>query len=519
MQDRPMDMIEKIVPLIGTLQPDECYQLWKAVSSGQIGDSERVQYLRRLLAQQLNGPRKDHAQRLFLNLWEPLLVRDPYLLLAGRRMPGMLHIADLGAFWFALREMEFKEFIFRAQSWLEKQAQDMPIDEVMLADTARSLQRTLREEAIGLVEGLLAHDAVNRQRFLDLANATRVQIIALQIGACDLAPLREEDLRAFLVALFYAERLNQLTEGIDIKAPARTLAAKLISMAKGQEEGRPSPYDIRPALWPLLNIIHEHRRYDLAREAQSQLMKGGLPKVNGATAQDDSAMLVQALWLHRQAWIKSLYAALMEIAGEVHAAGHRSLQFSPTSRQRIESWLTLLEQLRQLLDTVPPPQEADEKSFNRVLNTLITGTLPHLVDGYRLRFDRLEATPEELTDFNDALWFGQILRSFKILAQLYHIDLVELDGALVRFAQLLKRCYMSIETQREQSLYFERAARLALAVDAFTHRLPEWFSLSNRRLVTRAQGVLAQPGEASEIARQAALLLLQQARRDVSLRS
>ncbi|WP_445681749.1 hypothetical protein [Radicibacter daui] len=272
-QRKPVDL-NQLEAMIGQamsqLSPKLCYDLWQAVSSGALGEGGRVEAVRRGLVSQINRQRADHARRLFLSCFEPLLVHDPAVLALGP-FDGMLHVADMGALYLTLLDHGLKPVADRMQEELGAAVKLAPVDMVMEGEEASVLRAELLEHAGTIADTVLASDKLTRQFLLQM-NQRRNETVRTFLADFNIDPdrLHVEHVEEFLRIVKAAPALIQ-SLGVRRWRPSRTPdaggeARRLLGLRDGIMRALPSNLrhpDI--GMWPAFVNIHHTRNFAIAQ--------------------------------------------------------------------------------------------------------------------------------------------------------------------------------------------------------------------------------------------------------------
>lgn len=128
------------------------------------GSRHRLKVVRTSLIAELNRRRPNRAQRLFMTLFEPLLITDPVLFLAYRPVPGVFQRFDIKILWHSLARHAFPTVAEKAQAFLNERADSMLVQEAL------GLQ-----EALGFLEEMRAAACT----YLDRVCATSSELASL----------------------------------------------------------------------------------------------------------------------------------------------------------------------------------------------------------------------------------------------------------------------------------------------------------------------------------------------------
>lgn len=272
-QRKPVDL-NQLEAMIGQamsqLSPKLCFDLWQAVSSGALGEGGRVEAVRRGLVSQINRQRADHARRLFLSCFEPLLVHDPAVLALGP-FDGMLHVADIGALYLTLLDHGLRPVAERMQNELAQAVKLAPVDLVMEGAEASVLRAELLEHAGRIADAVLASDKLTRQFLLQM-NQRRNETVRTFLAGFNIEPdrLHVEHVEDFLRIVKVAPALIKAL-GVRRWHPSRNLdaggeARRLLGLRDGIMKALPS--GLRHAdigMWPAFVQMHHTRNFAIAQ--------------------------------------------------------------------------------------------------------------------------------------------------------------------------------------------------------------------------------------------------------------
>lgn len=272
-QRKPVDL-NQLEAMIGQamsqLSPKLCFDLWRAVSSGALGEGGRVEAVRRGLVSQINRQRADHARRLFLSCFEPLLVHDPAMLALGP-FDGLLHVADMGALYLTLLDHGLGPVAERMQGELAQATKLAPVDLVMEGAEASALRAELLEHAGRIAITVLASEKLTRQFLLQM-NQRRNETVRTFLAGFDIEPdrLHVEHVEDFLRIIKAAPALISAL-GVSRWRPSRNLdagseARRLLGLRDGIMRALPAA--LRHAdigMWPAFVHIHHTRNFAIAQ--------------------------------------------------------------------------------------------------------------------------------------------------------------------------------------------------------------------------------------------------------------
>ena len=185
--------LEKVKAILAPLDRAQKSKLFELVQAGHLEDDQMTVEVGRLIVAMLNGPRTEHARRIWTGWFDPVMLRTDALMLAEARPPGCMHVVDASAWWFALLP-HLRELAGRVQTDIAERASEHPLDAVLASPAATGWAEELRVRSL----------AILRQRggagtLLATANAERITLLRKR-GLTSVAPLSMGDL-ALLDAL------------------------------------------------------------------------------------------------------------------------------------------------------------------------------------------------------------------------------------------------------------------------------------------------------------------------------
>ncbi|WP_207461599.1 hypothetical protein [Azospirillum sp. SYSU D00513] len=130
--------------------------LYRMIRGGCL--EEMTEPVAKLLVEMINGRRSEHARRLWTGWFDPLLVRDDAVLHSGVRLPGCLHLADLGAWWFALSS-RMEPQVRHVQQAVTRLSREQPLNEIFDSPLAWGWAEELRQGSLAVLAGLRARPA------------------------------------------------------------------------------------------------------------------------------------------------------------------------------------------------------------------------------------------------------------------------------------------------------------------------------------------------------------------------
>ncbi len=179
--------LEKVKAILAPLDRAQKSKLFELVQAGHLEDDQMTVEIGRLIVAMLNGPRTEHARRIWTGWFDPVMLRTDALMMAETRPPGCMHVVDASAWWFALLP-HLRELAGRVQADIAARASEHPLDAVLASPAAAGWAEELR----------LGSLAVLRQRggagtLLATANAERITLLRKR-GLTSVAPLSMGDL-------------------------------------------------------------------------------------------------------------------------------------------------------------------------------------------------------------------------------------------------------------------------------------------------------------------------------------
>ncbi len=502
-RQRAAEKVAKVMPLVESLPSPAQTALWRAIDKGALGEGAVVRGIRKIIAEHLNGPRKAHAKRLFLSLWDPFMVRDPYLLVAGPRMTGLVHFYDLSGLWYALAEAGvLRDQADRTQEWLERQCEEAPVDEILVRGPARGSREALRAAALEALQMISGAPMTEQRKFLSLVNGFRHRAVTEEIGVFDVQPLTAGDLAMFSAALTYAGDVSAFMPDSTslLRRTDQELAKALVTAYKTlMEKVGPSPLGQRIAMWPLMATVHRTNRFGIVMAA--------LDKLRADDREDAREVLVR----HALAWARCVHSALRLLVEQAHSTGAKPILFSRPLRERLTQWVNRLLLLLPLIEPFRDVAETDRKRCMQAIKSITDLSVTEMIEAIRLRIDRLDETIDEAPDVADMVWFGEFSPKLRKLANPTDARAPTRSDADRRLVDTVDQTLRHIKEGAQPSQYFERVARLTELQQAYGGELNRSISLLNRRLVTCAMRVLQSPEQAQEASINLALLIAHQA--------
>lgn len=179
--------LDKVKAILAPLDRAQKSKLFELVQAGHLEDDQMTVEVGRLIVAMLNGPRTEHARRIWTGWFDPVMLRTDALMLAESRPPGCMHVVDASAWWFALLP-HLRELAGRVQTDIAARASEHPLESVLSSPAAAEWGEELRVRSL----------AVLRQRggagpLLATANAERLTLLRKR-GLAGVAPLSMGDL-------------------------------------------------------------------------------------------------------------------------------------------------------------------------------------------------------------------------------------------------------------------------------------------------------------------------------------
>lgn len=165
--DSAADVLDKVKAVLTPLDRTQKARLFDLIRAGYLEDDQMTLEVGRLIVSMLNGPRTEHARRLWTGWFDPILLRDDMPMLAESRLSGCLHVVDASAWWFALLP-HLRDLADQAQNDIAQLASEQPLESVLTSPAALAWAEELRRRSLSLLRhrknagGLLA--AANAER-------------------------------------------------------------------------------------------------------------------------------------------------------------------------------------------------------------------------------------------------------------------------------------------------------------------------------------------------------------------
>lgn len=175
------------------------------------GQQLRLNAVKGFLITELNRRRPNRVQRLFMSLFEPVLITDPVLLRAPVPVYGAFQRVDLAALWQHVRRSALSDLAAETEAYLNAQIERILIDDLLRMNEALAHLEKLRAKAVAYLDQV-------RQKKTELArviadiNAIRSQTIAAKDPSLQRpAPIDRETLLQILAYLHRADALGVAT--------------------------------------------------------------------------------------------------------------------------------------------------------------------------------------------------------------------------------------------------------------------------------------------------------------------
>lgn len=238
--------LDKVKAILAPLDRAQKSKLFELVQAGHLEDDQMTVEVGRLIVAMLNGPRTEHARRIWTGWFDPVMLRTDALMLAETRPPGCMHVVDASAWWFALLP-HLRELAGRVQTDIAARASEHPLDAVLASPAAAGWAEELRVRSL----------AILRQRggagtLLATANAERITLLRKR-GLPSVAPLSMGDL-ALLDAM-----LEHATQWRGAVRPRDTIGILHAVSEMAQQAGTPDG-----ALFYALSLVNGSRDADQA---------------------------------------------------------------------------------------------------------------------------------------------------------------------------------------------------------------------------------------------------------------
>ncbi|ALG72652.1 hypothetical protein VY88_16910 [Azospirillum thiophilum] len=148
--DPAADSLDKVKAILAPLDRAQKSKLFELVQAGHLEDDQMTIEVGRLIVAMLNGPRSEHARRIWTGWFDPVMLRTDALMLAEARPPGCMHVVDAGAWWFALLP-HLRELAGRVQADIAARASEHPLDAVLASPAAADWAEELRAGSLAVL--------------------------------------------------------------------------------------------------------------------------------------------------------------------------------------------------------------------------------------------------------------------------------------------------------------------------------------------------------------------------------
>lgn len=482
-------VVARLDPLLDKLPETTRTQLWRAVASGGLGNGDTARAIQSLLAGKINGVRHDHVRRLFLTLWDRLMVRDPMLAGVAGQAPGLIQFYDFSALWESLLQHagadELREEASAIQRWMEQHSADTPIDELIRSEPAKVARRNLAARAAELLASLLERSTSEQRSFMSVINALR-QAFMERDQQSDLAlscrPLRHEDLQYFAAAVEAACRLGHPMEPLELPADGKvdetvTVGVSALDTVLG---GRIAGHDV--CLWPLGAAFFQGYGSELLTANVTELpeqmqlrLRGLLPPV----AAVGCAFIEQALERN-----------LTVLGRDRQAAIH----FPGPVRRAMADWTRQLHFLVLAIEQLRAGAEAASRELNESLSRISVVLMPETLAAIDRRVDLLDVEVATAGDIDDMLWFGRLSPYIKRLRTPRRRPLDMMGTDETRIVESVETVVRRLDTHpAAEAVYFEAMARLAALQTTFGGQSSRVVNLTNKRLLRSAISMMDRP--------------------------
>jgi len=249
--------------LVARLPTEEADRLFEELEQLE-GNNARRQAVRRALVDKLNALRRQHARRLFTELFQRYMTRDAALLRPEFASPGTLHPLDIGALWVRLVDKSIGAFARQADAMLAERALSRPLRAVFRLPEVVQLQADMARRTAEVLTATLGTTGAVRP-FLEETNRWRgLEARRIRLGF-DPRPLAMEDLRLMLGILANGSAMIALHE--ELRRAARdpdTLAAMVGDPGRGLDARSAALVPTVGVMAPLA-LLHVDRNYVAGR--------------------------------------------------------------------------------------------------------------------------------------------------------------------------------------------------------------------------------------------------------------
>jgi len=302
----PRSVEQALQPLVDELPVSAVRKILSHVSCESLPSetpekSGRLQAVRGYLISELNRRRPNRVQRLFMSLFEPVLVTDWVLLSAAVPVYGVFQRLDIAALWSHLRQSGLAEQAVETEVYLNAQIDRFLIDDLLRMKETLAHQEKLRERTLDYLTSVAKKKSDQTHMLADI-NTIRQQSAAQNHGYSEkLAPFDRENFAQIRAYLAQSDALSVAVGGVvsawdtyhkDDRAPdqgARAVIEPLSALAGELARGGVSERTItllpltlvhlRHA-WPIVPIWIE--RQTVSPEARGRMASALLGHLSGS---------------------------------------------------------------------------------------------------------------------------------------------------------------------------------------------------------------------------------------------
>lgn len=332
----PMKAAEnKINDLVARLPAAEADKLYDELDA-LAEDTPDRRAVRRALADKLNAQRRQHARRLFTELFQPFLTHDTNLLRAEFGATGVLHPMDVGALWVRLAQGGLQSLARKADTDLGDLASNRPLRSVFRQPAVQALRTEMMGAAIKTLPALLSAQAPLRTLLEEMNRWRHGEAKRMRLGFEPRA-LQADDLRLMLGILQQQAALIPLMEQMRRAArDTHSLSSLLADMETGVLTKAGLPATGAALILPLV-LVHEDMDYDAGR----------LTLTYGPLAWQEPTLIALVRHLGRACFVLTEEIGLVLGTGQVVRAG---LSLPPPRQDNLNRELGRLDKLLGLFD-------------------------------------------------------------------------------------------------------------------------------------------------------------------------